>query len=130
MKWVAAVVAGFTVMLGIIYFTNVFPAGNRSLHKAFAGIKTVTVETGAYFQKVAETKGEYLITSIFGKDKKDKDADRSKDDDITSSESDHESAEREKDRNNRNGQKTELKIGTGQETKPLFNKPLENKLTN
>lgn len=70
LKWVAAVIGTFVLFLNLFYFTNILPPANRALHKAVAEIKTLTVETGAFLEKVTESK-DLFIFSIFKGDSDD-----------------------------------------------------------
>lgn len=71
LKWVAAVIGTFVLMLNLFYFTNIFPAANRALHSLMARIKTITVETGAFFEKVKDSRGAVLASVFDAEDETD-----------------------------------------------------------
>jgi len=64
MKWVAAVVGTFVLLLNLFYFTNIYPPANRTLHNMVSQVKTFTVETIAFFEKVKDSKG-MALASLF-----------------------------------------------------------------
>ncbi len=68
LKWVAAVVGTFVLFLNLFYFTNIYPPANRALHSVVSSIETLAVETGAFFEKVKESK-DLLFYSFFNEDK-------------------------------------------------------------
>jgi hypothetical protein len=64
LKWVAAAIGTFVLFLNLFYFTNIYPAANRFLHTAVAKIETFTVETGAFFERLKESK-DLMVFSFF-----------------------------------------------------------------
>ncbi len=64
MKWVAAGIGTFVLFLNLFYFTNFYPPANRLLHSVVAEVKTFTVSTGAYLERIKESKA-FSIFSIF-----------------------------------------------------------------
>lgn len=64
MKWVAAAIGTFVLFLNLFYFTNFYPPANRLLHTVVAKVKTFTVESGAYIERVKESKA-FSLFSIF-----------------------------------------------------------------
>jgi len=103
LKWVAAVLGTFVLFLNLFYFTNIYPPANRVLHTTVSHIKTFTVETGAFFQKVTESRGMFLL-SLFKKD-----ADSNQDSNL----------------NNKNKKNTTIKKNKSKSTtiQPQINKP-------
>lgn len=73
MKYVAAVVGTFVLLLNLFYFTNIYPAANRALHGLVARIKTITVDTGAFFEKVKDSRGLVLAATFDADDNGDPD---------------------------------------------------------
>jgi predicted anti-sigma-YlaC factor YlaD len=71
LRWVAAIIGTFVLFLNLFYFTNIYPPANRTLHIIVSEIKSFTVETGAFIQKVTESKGMFLFSLL----KKEKDSD-------------------------------------------------------
>lgn len=76
LRWVAAVIGTFVLFLNLFYFTNLYPPANRTLHSVVSKVKGITVDTGEFFQEVADSKGMSLL-NIFKK----KTADPSKESD-------------------------------------------------
>jgi hypothetical protein len=70
MKWVAAAVGTFVLFLNLFYFTNIYPPANRLLHTLVSKVETFAVETGAFFERVKESKG-LSIFSLFKSDSED-----------------------------------------------------------
>jgi hypothetical protein len=68
LKWVAAAIGTFVLFLNLFYFTNLYPPANRLLHTAVSKVETFTVQAGAFFEKVKESK-DLMIFSIFKSDK-------------------------------------------------------------
>lgn len=68
LKWLAAAIGTFVLALNLFYFTNIYPPANRLLHSSVVDVKSIAVDAGAFIQKVAESKGMYLL-SIFKKEK-------------------------------------------------------------
>lgn len=64
-RWVAAAVGTVVLFLNLFYFTNIYPTANRALHLAVAEIQKLVVETGAFFEKIRESKNNFLFG--FGK---------------------------------------------------------------
>jgi len=69
MKWMVAVLGTFVIFLNLFYFTNIYPSANRALHSVVATVKTIAVETGAFFEKVNESK-DLILSGFFEKDSK------------------------------------------------------------
>ncbi|MGD2091107.1 MAG: zf-HC2 domain-containing protein [Candidatus Aminicenantes bacterium] len=67
LKWLAAAIGTFVLFLNLFYFTNIYPPAKRMLHSMVAGIKTFTVETGAFIDEVRASDGASLF-SVFKKD--------------------------------------------------------------
>ncbi|MCP5103087.1 MAG: hypothetical protein GY950_06905 [bacterium] len=63
LKWVAAVIGTFVLMLNIFYFTNVYPPAHRVLHAAVSGVKTLAVKTEAIYEKVKESNILFFLPS-------------------------------------------------------------------
>lgn len=66
LKWLAASIGTFVLFLNLFYFTNIYPPAKRMLHSVVAGVKTFTVETGAFIDEVRESDGASLF-SVFKK---------------------------------------------------------------
>lgn len=64
MKWVAAAIGTFVLFLNLFYFTNIYPPANRFLHTTVSKLETLTVETGAFFERLKESK-EFFLFSLF-----------------------------------------------------------------
>lgn len=56
LKYMAAAIGGFLIMLNLFYFTNIYPAANRFLHSVVSGIETAAVRTEAIFERAQESK--------------------------------------------------------------------------
>ncbi len=54
-KWIAAAIGTAILFLNIFYFTNIFPAANKTLHTAVAGIENFVVETEAFIGRIKES---------------------------------------------------------------------------
>lgn len=54
-KWVAAAIGTIVLFLNLFYFTNIFPAANKTLHTAVAGIEQFIVETEAFVERFRES---------------------------------------------------------------------------
>ncbi len=69
MKWIAAGIGTVVLFLNIFYFTNIFPAANKTLHNAVAGIENFVVETEAFIGRIKESKNLYIFKreKIFSK---------------------------------------------------------------
>ncbi|MCP5054698.1 MAG: hypothetical protein GY940_46465 [bacterium] len=64
LKWVAAAIGTFVLFLNLFYFTNIYPPAHRFLHTAVSKIQTFTVETGAFFERLKESKS-LTVFSLF-----------------------------------------------------------------
>lgn len=60
-RWVAAAVGTVVLFLNLFYFTNIYPSANRVLHLTVAEIQKFVVETGAFFEKIKESKNNFLF---------------------------------------------------------------------
>ncbi|MEN8152507.1 MAG: zf-HC2 domain-containing protein [Acidobacteriota bacterium] len=60
-KWVAAAIGTIILFLNLFYFTNIFPAANKTLHTAVAGIEKFVVETEAFFERIKESNNNLRI---------------------------------------------------------------------
>ncbi len=63
LKWMAAVIGTFVLFLNLFYFTNIYPPANRILHEMVAGIKTFTVKTEAFYERVKESNTLFFLSS-------------------------------------------------------------------
>jgi predicted anti-sigma-YlaC factor YlaD len=79
LRWVAAIIGTFVLFLNLFYFTNIYPPANKTLHNIVSGIKSFTVETGAFIQKVTESKGMFLFSLLKQEKDSDPDSDLDKD---------------------------------------------------
>ena len=59
-KWIAAVIGTAVLFLNLFYFTNIFPAANKTLHTAVAGIENFIVEAEAFIGRIKETNNMFL----------------------------------------------------------------------
>jgi len=80
LKWMAAVIGTFVMLLNLFYFTNILPPAHRALHQVMAEIKTLTVETGAFLEKI--TASEDLFFFSFLKSDSDDDPDKDTEENI------------------------------------------------
>ncbi|UCH95611.1 MAG: zf-HC2 domain-containing protein [Candidatus Aminicenantes bacterium] len=64
LKWLAAAIGTVVLFLNLFYFTNIYPPAKRVLHSMMARIKTFTVETGAFIEKVKESDGAALFSFL------------------------------------------------------------------
>lgn len=60
LKWVAAVIGTIVLFLNLFYFTNIYPPANRALHTVVSQIEIIVVETGAFFERVKESKDRFF----------------------------------------------------------------------
>jgi predicted anti-sigma-YlaC factor YlaD len=60
-RWVAAVVGTVVLFMNLFYFTNIYPSANRVLHLAVAEFQKFVVETGAFFEKIKESRNNFLF---------------------------------------------------------------------
>jgi hypothetical protein len=65
-KWVAAAVGSIILSFNLLYFTNVLPPANRSLHLLTANVEKWAGEAGGFFEKVKESK-DFLVFTFFSK---------------------------------------------------------------
>ena len=73
MKWVAAAIGTFVLFLNLFYFTNIYPPANRFLHLTVSKLETLTVETGAFFERMKESKDFFLFSFFKGSSDDDND---------------------------------------------------------
>jgi len=73
LKWIAAVVGTFVLFLNLFYFTNIYPPANRLMHSVVSKVETFAVQTGAFIEKVKESR-DLLVSALFNSDS-DKDSD-------------------------------------------------------
>lgn len=66
MKWVAAAIGTFVLFLNLFYFTNIYPPANRFLHTTVSKLETLTVEAGAFFERIKESKDFFLFSFFKG----------------------------------------------------------------
>lgn len=69
LKWVAAVVGPLIIFLNLMYFTPIYPPANRLLHTAVSKIETLTVEAGAFFDRLKESGSFFGLSSKAENDK-------------------------------------------------------------
>jgi predicted anti-sigma-YlaC factor YlaD len=60
-RWIAATIGTVVLFLNLFYFTNIYPSANRVLHMAVAEVEKFVVETGAFFEKIKESKNNFLF---------------------------------------------------------------------
>ena len=60
-KWVAAVVGTAVLFLNLFYFTNIFPAANKTLHTAVAGVENFVVEAEAFIGRIKESNNLFIF---------------------------------------------------------------------
>ena len=61
LKWIAAVIGTIVLFLNLFYFTNIFPAANRTLHLVVSEIENFAVNTEAFFEKMKESGDNFLF---------------------------------------------------------------------
>lgn len=81
MKWVAAAIGTFVLFLNLFYFTNIYPPANRFLHTAVSKLETLTVEAGAFFERIKESK-DFFLFSFFKSSSDDESDDNDRSDEI------------------------------------------------
>ncbi|MEN8223440.1 MAG: zf-HC2 domain-containing protein [Acidobacteriota bacterium] len=59
-RWVAAAVGTMVLFLNLFYFTNIFPAANKTLHTAVAGIENFVVEAEAFIGRIKESNNLFI----------------------------------------------------------------------
>lgn len=60
-KWVAAVIGTAVLFLNLFYFTNIFPAANKTIHTAVAGIENFVVEAEAFIGRIKESNNLFIF---------------------------------------------------------------------
>ena len=60
-KWVAAVIGTAVLFLNLFYFTNIFPAANKTLHTAVAGVENFVVEAEAFIGRIKESNNLFIL---------------------------------------------------------------------
>ncbi len=60
-RWVAAAVGTMVLFLNLFYFTNIFPAANKTLHTAVAGIENFVVEAEAFIGRIKESNNIFIF---------------------------------------------------------------------
>jgi len=60
-RWVAAAIGTMVLFLNLFYFTNIFPAANKTLHTAVAGIENFVVETEAFIGRIKESNNFFIF---------------------------------------------------------------------
>ncbi|MCK4836485.1 MAG: zf-HC2 domain-containing protein [Candidatus Aminicenantes bacterium] len=66
-KWVAAGVGTLVLFLNLFYFTNIYPAANKSLHIALARVEKFVVETKAFIEEF-KVSNKNVLFGFFKKD--------------------------------------------------------------
>lgn len=61
LRWVAAAIGTLVLFLNLFYFTNIFPAANKTLHIATARIERFFVETKAFFEELKASEDSVLF---------------------------------------------------------------------
>jgi len=61
LKWIAATIGTVVLFLNLFYFTNIFPAANRTLHLMVSEIEKFAVNTEAFIEKMKESKDSFLF---------------------------------------------------------------------
>lgn len=67
LKYVAALLGTLILFLNLFYFTNIYPPANRAMHAVVSRVNAIAVETGAFFEKLKESKN-LLFYSLFKKE--------------------------------------------------------------
>jgi len=60
-RWIAASVGTLLLFLNLFYFTNIFPAANKTLHTAVAGIENFVVEAEAFIGRIKESNNVFML---------------------------------------------------------------------
>ncbi len=60
-RWVAAAIGTMVLFLNLFYFTNIFPAANKTLHTAVAGIENFVVEAEAFIGRIKESNNIFIF---------------------------------------------------------------------
>ena len=60
-RWVAAAIGTLVLFLNLFYFTNIFPAANKTLHTAVAGIENFVVEAEAFIGRIKESNNMFIF---------------------------------------------------------------------
>lgn len=61
LKWIAATIGTIVLFLNLFYFTNIFPAANRTLHIMVSEIEKFAVNTEAFIEKMKESQDGFLF---------------------------------------------------------------------
>ncbi|MCK5222834.1 MAG: zf-HC2 domain-containing protein [Candidatus Aminicenantes bacterium] len=61
LKWVAAGIGTMVLFLNLFYFTNIFPAANKTLHTAVAGVENFVVEAEAFIGRIKESNNLFIF---------------------------------------------------------------------
>ena len=61
LKWIAAAIGTIVLFLNLFYFTNIFPAANRTLHLMVSEIENFAVNTEAFFEKMKESGDNFFF---------------------------------------------------------------------
>jgi len=60
-RWVAATIGTMVLFLNLFYFTNIFPAANKTLHTAVAGIENFMVEAEVFIGRIKESNNVLIL---------------------------------------------------------------------
>ncbi len=61
LKWVAAGIGTIVLFLNLFYFTNIFPAANKTLHTAVAGVENFVVQAEAFIGRIKESNNLFIF---------------------------------------------------------------------
>lgn len=68
LRWVAAAIGTLILFLNLFYFTNIFPAANKTLHVATARVERFLIETKAFIEEFKAT-GDQALFGFFEEDR-------------------------------------------------------------
>jgi len=61
-KWAAALIGSVLLFLNLFYFTDIYPAANRTMHSVVSQMEKLVSQTGGFVEKVRESKNLLLFT--------------------------------------------------------------------
>jgi hypothetical protein len=68
LKWVAAIISTFALLLNLFYFTNINPTVNKLLHEIVFSIEKMTVKAAGLFEEIKDSEIFVSSTSENGGD--------------------------------------------------------------
>lgn len=64
LKFIAAMIGTFVLLLNIFYFTNIYPKGNYFLHKTMSKIERFALDTKEYVFQKESLKNNFVVAFI------------------------------------------------------------------